>query len=726
MSEEKYEQMSLFDMNEDGSEGNAAGLHVVESHTLRSENTESTSANMVRCYAYSFLAVTVREPVELFQGFDSMKVITFSYDIGSINKLMKVCAFKDGEIILGAGFLIRKDKKMQTYTTEVLAGAKAAVDELRSCDRLVELAKNGDFEFRTPRNVLDHRKIYLLHSDDGRTRVITSSANMSSTIFTGDRMEHYAYCDSPEAYTEYMEDFDAIWEDSAEITDDLISTKASEDLVDSNPILKAAKDVNKVVVLKDPQEDEDLVIENIRYQMNFEKLKEKYSAIVPDAVSGNKTGPVKLNPEVVEKLRKSQQRAIRRQKIKTKDVDRDYPVLKVDYNEGTVSIDGKVLDLAPSEQEVRNDLDLLMKIFENYNDFIDPRGQLKQMHYRALVFIFASVFFAKVRCEMYITRGRTVSSLPLFLLITSPGSNCGKTFMVTAILKMMTGVSLSPVNKNDLAEICKANKDYKSTSDYLQHVQAGCGGTPYFIDEMDSYGFKGIRTLIKNPSYCENNSLVGQPLLIFASNDMTNPDETIRKRTIWLGFDAALPSNIDQNAYKGEGDVIMQSLGTAFYRVYLSRMLPEVIHTIDFIHNGDMEASWYPDLVKLSSQTIIDILKDYGYEVPEYMQELNFNDDYFGGNCVSEGAVYDIVDMYYKNRKAFKLKRNRISIVMGTDSTSRKRVENWKAVLPTEMKAEVFSTKSEIKLEIDRSAFEDRIGFRIGRGLSLRKKNKRP
>ena len=65
MSEEKYEQMSLFDMNEDGSEGNAAGLHVVESHTLRSENTESTSANMVRCYAYSFLAVTVREPVEL-------------------------------------------------------------------------------------------------------------------------------------------------------------------------------------------------------------------------------------------------------------------------------------------------------------------------------------------------------------------------------------------------------------------------------------------------------------------------------------------------------------------------------------------------------------------------------------------------------------------------------------------------------------------------------------
>ena len=108
------------------------------------------------------------------------------------------------------------------------------------------------------------------------------------------------------------------------------------------------------------------------------------------------------------------------------------------------------------------------------------------------------------------------------------------------------------------------------------------------------------------------------------------------------------------------------------------------------------------------------------------MQELNFNDDYFGGNCVSEGAVYDIVDMYYKNRKAFKLKRNRISIVMDTDSTSRKRVENWNAVLPTEMKAEVFSTKSEIKLEIDRSAFEDRIGFRIGRGLSLRKKNKRP
>ena len=66
----------------------------------------------------------------------------------------------------------------------------------------------GDLNLRTSNYILDHRKIYLLKSDDGRTRVIKASANMSGRAWNGEHIEHYEYDDTPFCYEEYEKDFE--------------------------------------------------------------------------------------------------------------------------------------------------------------------------------------------------------------------------------------------------------------------------------------------------------------------------------------------------------------------------------------------------------------------------------------------------------------------------------------------------------------------------------------
>ena len=82
---------------------------------------------------------------ELFNGFDSIKAITFSYDIGFMDYLMRF--FQYGEIILGADFMVQKDGKLNDLL-EVVANNYEAAKGVKSKERLVEMLSNGDLNLR--------------------------------------------------------------------------------------------------------------------------------------------------------------------------------------------------------------------------------------------------------------------------------------------------------------------------------------------------------------------------------------------------------------------------------------------------------------------------------------------------------------------------------------------------------------------------------------------------
>ena len=204
-------------------------------------------------------------------------------------------------------------------------------------------------------------------------------------------------------------------------------------------------------------------------------------------------------------------------------------------------------------------------------------------------------------------------------------------------------------------------------------------------------------------------------MILFASNDVLEPDETLRKRMIFLRFEGALPSSVDQNSYKGMGNAIIKRLTNAFYREYLRRMLPKITNLLNSIIEDELEDSWYPDTMALSSETILEILKDFGYEKPSYIRRLTFNDDYsVNASFIADNTLSEIAELYSHEKSAFKVIKNKVFIELGVDSDSKKKGDNWLNTLPAEMKSKKLSTKDKYQLVIDRAELEKRLGIKFG------------
>ena len=97
-----------------------------------------------------------------------------------------------------------------------------------------------------------------------------------------------------------------------------------------------------------------------------------------------KTGKTLLSPEKVKTIRKQ----VVANQTKEKELRSEYPQLTVDVDSGTVSLNGKNMDLNPSEDEIQNDVALFLKYMAGYERF---HGDVTGVQYR--YFEFANWFF---------------------------------------------------------------------------------------------------------------------------------------------------------------------------------------------------------------------------------------------------------------------------------------------------------------------------------------------
>ena len=659
---------------------------------------EISDNELLKCFKSELKAVEYLSLEELFSGFNTIRAITFSYDIGFINEVME--HFDYGEVILGGNFLIQKDTKLNELLAEICTNAYEAGKAIRNHDKLVKMIDAGDIEFRTPMFVLDHRKIYLLKSDNGKTRVIKTSANMSKKAWNNDHMEHYEYDDSEECYEEYIKDFETAWSMSRAITMDVVSSKKADDLVTGNAILKGVKETGQTIILQQPESN--MCFDNIKYTIDHEAIKEKYKVILEGVNPKTKTGLFEIIPKTIEKI-EFNKRKLSQKEIKANNITEQYPALTFDLYNKECFLNGEPINTSPSDNEVRHDIDELIGIFNNFNQFISSDVEkLKRVHFKLMNAIFCSPFNAKLRCT-YKILSKPVTSFPLFALISSETPNSGKSFMIKATLKMMTGRVLDPVMATN----------YKK--DDVLIAQLGAKGTPFFIDEIDNkYMSTSLESIIKNPNYCEDNQIEDMPMLIFASNKVLKPDGVLRKRMVFFSVDADLPNNIDKVAYEGKGNAILKRLGTGFYREYLGRMLEKVKDELDFvIHSKNVPDEYYTDLMSISSKVIISIFEDYGYSLPSYVRNLTFTDDYSVDSNLDD-IVLEIEEFCKNNKKACHFQKNFIIIETGKTTDIEKKMNSWKRMLPKEMKADFYPTKDCLRFIIGKREFESKLGHRIG------------
>ena len=149
-----------------------------------------TSSGKIDVVKMNYIGAETVEWQELFDGFSSLKAITYSSGINFIAKLTDM--FMDSEIIFGC------EAVMSYSLQEIMAFQNQLIERIRNApnkakDKLLYMIDGGKVRLYVARAQLSHEKIYLLSSKDGRKRVVMGSANMSYNAFGGRQRENICY-----------------------------------------------------------------------------------------------------------------------------------------------------------------------------------------------------------------------------------------------------------------------------------------------------------------------------------------------------------------------------------------------------------------------------------------------------------------------------------------------------------------------------------------------------
>lgn len=569
-----------------------------------------------------FVASTPMTWVDLFSGYNKIRAITFSSGINFVYQLLDM--FEKAEIIFGCEDVISNSIQ------DILAYQTKLMDKIRKADgtkkeNILQRVDEGTVRLFVSRNKLSHEKIYLLESDDGKKRVITGSANMSYNAFGGIQRENIVYMDGDRAYEWYSEIFENLKETSTDnIARSAIEIADCDENIDELPIVKTVK-TKKMLVIEPVTNNSD----DVEFILDVKKLSDKIKPIAPK--EEKKTKKIILFPDTFTKMRRN----IVDDNQREKELRAEYPELVIDVFNNTISLNGKRLDLNPSRNEIKADVDLFINYMEGYGKF---HGDYEGMQYRYFEFanwFFCSPFMGTMR-DMATRFNQNKLPYPVFGLVYGK-SKAGKTSFLETLLKMMIGQK---------PKIAAPEFTRKTIEDLKYTVK----GAPIIVDDLTNQRFNmhAIET-IKNDDFGVNGHNMNYPAVVISANeDVKAVAPEIIRRTVICRVSAGLTNTevIKSNVVR----TTQQKIGTAFYREYLRRMMEMMPDLIEQIGREDAESA--PDILACSSKALCDILNEYSENVPKYIRSLSL-EDYFSEQVTGKYAIQTIQNAWKVNRKAF-------------------------------------------------------------------------
>lgn len=579
-------------------------------------------SNKIDVVKMEYIGAESIEWKELFDGFDKLYAITFSSGINFVYRLLDM--FEYSEVIFGC------EGVLSYNMSEILAYQSKLIDKMREKEskskiNLFDKIDSGKAKFYVARQQMSHEKIYLLEANDGRKRVIMGSANMSFNAFGGVQRENICYVDGEQAYEWYKDVFNSLKEHSTdEITHKAIDIADIEENIDNLPIAETVK-VKKVLELV-PNKDK---IEEINFVLDIQNLAKKLDPLVPKAEK--KTGKILIFPDRIIKLRSQ----IKDEIIKEKELRSEYPQLTIDAFKQTVQLNGVDVDLNPTNDEIKHDVDLFISYMEGYNKF---HGDSEGMQYRYFEFanwFFCSPFMATMR-DMAARFDQNKLPYPVFGLVYGQ-SKAGKTSFLETLLKMMIGQK-PKVSAPDF------------TRSSIEALKRTVQGAPIIVDDLTNLRFNqhAIET-IKNDDFGVSEHLTNYSAVVISANeDVKAVAPEVIRRTVICRVEAGLTntevmkSNVVRNVH--------QKIGTAFYREYLRRMLEIMPDLIEQLQAEETDSA--PDILKFSSEIIVGIINRFAESTPQYIRELSL-ENYFSEQVTGKYAIKTIRTAWKTSKKSF-------------------------------------------------------------------------
>jgi hypothetical protein len=560
---------------------------------------------------------------ELFEGYTSLKAITFSSSMEFLLRLAQ--RLEDMEVVFGSENILSKEHlalaqashTIQTYGfADALVDQKALVEALcrllgRSGQALLERVATGTLRFRLLRGRPSHEKLYLLSGPLGH-RVVTGSANLSLAAFEGRQHEVHIAFDGEPAWALFDGYYQRDWKDSVPVASNALITerKGAEPVVREGPL-----PLDEIPIVRVLNAGLALVDEPARpmpagFAADALRTASALGAELKDlALPKDKAGRIVVNAaSVLRVLRNHQARPLG--STGGDAAEERIPRAEIDFTNSIVHLNGAAWlrpdDVIPPE-EVARDARILVDYLGSFLAFFGNSAGAVEVYWAFLVWLYAAPTAPHLR-QAAIPAGIDPWVYPVYAVLYGRSSG-GKTLFTRIAARSMFGFE-------------KMIRSGQFTANRALGLRERLGAIPLLIDDVTRDKFTThVPDLVRTD---QEMSGLYAPIVLTTNRDVSTIPPDLTKRMVTCHIDAAIPENrsvTERMARRAQKDI-----GTALYRAYLQRLLPQVRTMRATV---DAQSDGFPDLLAASADILRVLLTDALDDVPAWARPLSFN-DYFG------------------------------------------------------------------------------------------------
>jgi hypothetical protein len=632
---------------------------------------------------------------DLFAGFTTLKAITFSSSIELLLRLSE--RLDDMEVVFGSESILSKEhlalaqasQTVEAYGfADALIDHKALVEALsrllgRSGKRLLERVAQGSLRFRLLRGRPSHEKLYLLSGACG-SRVLTGSANLGRAAFEGWQHEILVVFDGEPAWRLFDSYYQRDWRDSVPVAPDALVA----DGADGAPAARTAPlTLEEVPIVRALSAGVALVDETPRpapASFGAEALRQ---ASVLGAELRDLALPKDRNGRTVASAGAILQ-AIRTHRARpVAEASEDgIPRAEIDFATGGVQLDGArwlaVEDTVPPEAVAR-DARLLADYIDSFRTFFGNAAGAVEVYWAFLVWLYAAPAAPYLR-QAAVPAGIDPWVYPVYAVLFGRSSG-GKTLFTRIAARSMFGFE-------------KMIRSGQFTANRALGLRERLGSIPLLIDDVTRDKFTShVPDLVRTDQVM---SAAYAPIVLTTNRDVSSIPPDLTKRMVTCHIDAAIPENRSVTARIAR--LASREIGTALYRAYLQRLIPEIRGMRAEI---DSEAAQFPDLLARSSAILRDTLGGALGAAPPWARPLGF-EDYFG---IRHRRFRDqLADMLVDadERVAVNRRAGEITITFGGDT-------NQAAQFTRMVPDFVLKCRFADRVTLDLQALEQEMGFNL-------------
>ena len=543
----------------------------------------------------------------LFDGYDRIRILTYSAGVSAIVRLLDEHGFSDFECVFGCENTLRTLTDVMAFQKVAIGDARAAIKNLPGKRHAFILGRvrQGQARFRVLRKQIAHAKLYLLdNTESGKTRVLIGSANLSETAFSGRQSETLVSFENDDAaWDHYLGMFQSI-RDRASDEIPLPTERIEHAEINLFEVPVLAPDDHATLVIDSADEqgsDGNVVHISVPHQIErIERMKAAVPPVVANLIPSPRNGRQQISRDVRRRIFKESSRI---RFVQTEE-EADHRELSIDRDAKTVTVCGEPFSLRADLDAARKDAKLLVEFFGNYEGTFEGGMGVDRLQ-RDYFILWSWLYFSPFMCDMRTLAGHEgdIFRYPSFAIVYGKPS-CGKSSLIDTLMTSMLGRAYN-VDKREF------------TKRRLRDIQHAYRRFPAVFDDI---GRPAIRNHGEDVIKDEVPPLVAEyPCFVLSMNqELKAFTDQIVKRSLMIYTTTALPSYKESLRHELHLKIqeVRRGLSTNLYRQYLERTLAGLDET-------PVPDDWLEFSSTILSGLIADLL---GETPPKWCVPISWND----------------------------------------------------------------------------------------------------